>query len=60
MLQNLKKLNDSGFEQFRSLINDVLFKKGEECEFIDAKTLETVQIAKVEEINKDGDLISRG
>lgn len=42
------------------MINDVLFKKGEECEFIDAKTLETAYIAKVEEINKDGDLVTRG
>ncbi|CAD8082127.1 unnamed protein product [Paramecium sonneborni] len=60
VIQTLYQLNEQGFEIFRNGINQVLYRKGQLCEFVNSKTLEIEQTGIVEELNKDGDLVIRG
>ncbi|CAD8116727.1 unnamed protein product [Paramecium sonneborni] len=60
VIQTLYTLNEQGFEIFRIGINQVLYRKGQFCEFVNSKTLQIIQTGIVEELNKDGDLVIRG
>ncbi|CAD8200292.1 unnamed protein product [Paramecium pentaurelia] len=60
VIKTLYQLNEHGFEMFREGINQILYRKGQLCDFVDSKTLEIVYSGIVEELNKNGDLVIRG